>query len=211
MGVGVFVVVAARQASQLPVETLAAGVFFAGIAPAIAAPVAERLDKYLQIGLVGEHRSAFTHGDMVRGVEADSGNVAKRAYVASLPCGTKRIAAILDEPEVVFPGKCSDGIEVKDIPQGVGDHDCPGLFAAGSFELADIDLVGGQRDIHEDRYEAILNDRIDCSREARSDGNYFVARFEPAVAEFWRCECADGEEVGRGAGVDQRSTAYADK
>ena len=52
--VSVFVIVAARQAAQLPLEALAAGIIFAGFAPAIAAPVAERLDENLQIGPLGE-------------------------------------------------------------------------------------------------------------------------------------------------------------
>ena len=46
--VGVLVVVAVRQVAELPVEALAAGVVVAGVAPAIAAPVAERFDQLLQ-------------------------------------------------------------------------------------------------------------------------------------------------------------------
>ena len=41
--VDVLVVVAARQLAELLVEALAAGVLFARLAPAVAAPVAERL------------------------------------------------------------------------------------------------------------------------------------------------------------------------
>ena len=49
--IGVLVVVAAGQVAQLPVESLAAGIVVAGIAPAVAAPVAEGIDEHLQRGL----------------------------------------------------------------------------------------------------------------------------------------------------------------
>ena len=43
--VGVLVVVAVGQVAELPVEALAAGVVLARLAPAVAAPVAERFDE----------------------------------------------------------------------------------------------------------------------------------------------------------------------
>src|ERR1017187_2164740 len=103
-------VIPAGQLSELPFVALAAGVLLPGIAPAVAAPVAKRLNEHLQIGLVGQHRSAFAHGDMVRRVEADSGDIAKRAHLAPLPRRPERIAAILNQPEIVFPDESSDGI-----------------------------------------------------------------------------------------------------
>ena len=54
-----------------------------------------------------------------------------------------------------------DRVEVEDVAQRVRDHDGSGLFAARGFELAHIDVVGRQRDIDEDRHEAILDDGID--------------------------------------------------
>ena len=60
MGIRVLVIVSARQRTQLPIETLAAGVVFAGLAPAVAAPVAKGLNQGLQRRLVGENSSAFT-------------------------------------------------------------------------------------------------------------------------------------------------------
>ena len=35
------------------------------------------------------------------------------------------------------------------------------------FELRDVDVVGGQRDIDEYRHQAVLDDRIDGGREIR--------------------------------------------
>ena len=48
VGVDVFVIVAAGQLAQLPLEALAAGIVFAGFAPAVAAPVAEGLGQRLE-------------------------------------------------------------------------------------------------------------------------------------------------------------------
>ena len=104
---------------------------------------------------------------------------------ASLPRGAERIAAILNQPEIVFPDESSDGIKVEDVAQCVGNHDGSGLFAAGRFKLAYIDLVAGQGYIHEDRHQSILNDRIHGGRETGSDGDDFVAGLEPAVAKLW--------------------------
>ena len=52
-------VVAAGQSAELPVETLAAGVVDAGLAPAVAAPVAPTVDEDLQRRLAGEDGAAF--------------------------------------------------------------------------------------------------------------------------------------------------------
>ena len=54
VGVGVFVIVAAGQIAQLPIEALAAGVVFSRLAPAVAAPVAEGFDERFQQRRVGE-------------------------------------------------------------------------------------------------------------------------------------------------------------
>ena len=43
VGIGVLVVIAVWQVTQLPIEALLAGVFHAGFAVAIASPVADRL------------------------------------------------------------------------------------------------------------------------------------------------------------------------
>src|ERR1700691_4932288 len=111
----------------------------------------------------------------------------------------------------MFPCKCSDGIEVKDISQCVGDHHSPCPLAKGSFELTHIDLVGGQSHVHEDGHESILNYGIYCSGKARGQGNDLVARFKPPVTEFWRRERTDGKKVGGGTGIDQGGTADANK
>lgn len=75
----VLVVVAFRQAAQLPRETLHAGVVLAWLAIAVATPVAEGLGDLLQLMVVGEDRTTFAHRDMVGRVEAQRCDVAEGA------------------------------------------------------------------------------------------------------------------------------------
>ena len=85
--VGVFVVVAAGQGAELPVEALAAGIVDAGLAPAIAPPVAEAVDQDLQGGFVGEDGSAFSHGDVVGRIKTYGGDIAEGSNLLSLEGG----------------------------------------------------------------------------------------------------------------------------
>jgi hypothetical protein len=62
MGIGVLVIVSAGQRSQLPLKPLAAGVIFAGLAPAIATPIAKGLYQRLQVWCVGKDGPAFSSG-----------------------------------------------------------------------------------------------------------------------------------------------------
>ena len=71
VAVGVFVVVSLGQLTQLPTEALVASVVDAAGAPAVAAPVAEALGHHLELLIAHDvHRTALTHGEVVRWVEA---------------------------------------------------------------------------------------------------------------------------------------------
>src|SRR5205814_7041662 len=67
--VRVLVVVALGQLAQLPLEALAAGVVLARHAPAVAAPVAERLHRALQPGLPREHGASLAARTVLLGIE----------------------------------------------------------------------------------------------------------------------------------------------
>ncbi len=75
--IDVFVIVAVRQLSQLPVETLAAGILFTRSAPAIPSPVAKGFDQRAQQRLVGQDAPAFAHGDVVSRIKADGREIAE--------------------------------------------------------------------------------------------------------------------------------------
>ena len=87
MGIYILVVVAVWQGAKLLAETIAAGVVTAGRAVAISAPIAERFCDHLQLWVIGEHGATLTHGDMVRRVEAKSGDVTPGTNHPSVKCG----------------------------------------------------------------------------------------------------------------------------
>ena len=90
VAIGVFVVVAFGQAAQLPAKAFAAGVVLAGRAITVAAPVTKAFGDDLQLVMIGEYRTAFAHGDMVRRVKAQRCNVAKAAYHLATVSGAQR-------------------------------------------------------------------------------------------------------------------------
>ena len=98
MRIDVLVVVAAGQRAELLAETLAAGVVLAAAAIAVAAPVAERAGDPREQFVFHDHRPAFTHGDLVRRVERNRGQIAERARLLPVEPGPQGVAAILDEP-----------------------------------------------------------------------------------------------------------------
>ena len=67
--VGIFMVIARWQRTELPAKAFATGVVATRCTVAITPPVAKRFDNAFQVAIVGEDRSAFAHGDVVRGVE----------------------------------------------------------------------------------------------------------------------------------------------
>ena len=80
VAVNVFVVVALGQLAELPTEALAAGVVFAGGAPAVAAPVAEALGVSFKRRMLDDiYRAAFSHREVVRRIERLGGDVAPDA------------------------------------------------------------------------------------------------------------------------------------
>ena len=71
-------------------------------------------------------------------------------------------------------------------------------------ELVRVRVVVAQADVHEDRDQAVLDDRRHGAREARSHGDHLVAGLESALAELPRRERRQGDEVRRRAGVDEQ-------
>ena len=132
---------------------------------------------------------------MVRGIKADRRDVAKGADHLAVVGGTKRVAAVFDEPQVVLLAELRDRAEVEDIAERVGDHDRLGLLAAGSFQLGDINLIGRQDHIDEDRHEFVLEDRIHGGRESGGDCDDLIAGLELAIPQLGRGQGAQGHQV----------------
>ena len=119
------------------------GVLLAGLAPAVAAPVAEGFGDLAECGVAGQHGAAFAHGDVMGGVEGQRGEVAEGAHLAALPGGAEGVAAVFHQPQAVGLGEGTHGIEVEGVAEGVGDHDRLGARREGRFEHGHVDVVAG--------------------------------------------------------------------
>jgi len=73
---------------------------------------------------------------------------------------TQCIAAILNQPDVVFLGESRNSIQIKNIPQSVRDEDRLGLGGECGGQLTDVDFVCRQNHINEHRNQAVLEDWI---------------------------------------------------
>src|SRR5450631_2013332 len=104
------------------------------------------------MGFVGEYGTPLAHGDMVRGIEADGGDVSEGADLLAVVCGTKSIAAVFDEPKVVLPGKRRDGIDVENVAECMRDDDGFRFPAVRCFKLCRVNLITGNCDVDEDRH-----------------------------------------------------------
>ena len=84
----------------------------------------------------------------------------------------------------------------------MGHHDGPGLGADGGCDGFQGRDVGAELHIDEDRDGAKLDGRVDRGREAGGDGDDFIALLDAPVTELGAGERGEGDQVGRGAGID---------
>ena len=70
MRIDELVIVPAWKLTELPIVAFPAGVLLSGVAPAISAPVTERLHEHLERRLVGDDAPPLAHRDMVGWVKA---------------------------------------------------------------------------------------------------------------------------------------------
>ena len=88
VAVGVLVVIAGGQLTQLPLEALIAGVVHPAGAPAVAAPVSEAFGDHLELGVAHDvHGAALAHGEVVGRIEALGADVTPGAGPADHPIG----------------------------------------------------------------------------------------------------------------------------
>ena len=139
--VAVLVVVATRQGSELPVEPLAACVVFAGLAPAVAAPVAERLDDLLQQWIVGEDGPALAHRHVVGRVEADRGKIAQCPDFLTPPRRPDGIAGVLYQPQAVLVSDCPHTVQVERVSQRMRQDDGSRPRTHSGFDRVRIAVV----------------------------------------------------------------------
>jgi hypothetical protein len=92
------VIISSGQVTELPAEGVVAGVVSPGLAVAVSAPVSERFHDPSKWPAVRENRAALASGDVVRRIEAQSGQVGEGADALSGDGRIERVAAILHQP-----------------------------------------------------------------------------------------------------------------
>ena len=96
VAVGVLVVVSIGKVTELLAKAFATGIVLAGLAIAVAAPISKTLCNVLEFAVVGEHRAAFAHGDVMSRVKAQCGNVPKGAHHLTTVGCDQRISAFFN-------------------------------------------------------------------------------------------------------------------
>ena len=100
--VGVFVVVAARAGRRAASSKRLPQVLSLPGSHQQSRPQSRNdSDERLQQRLIGQHRAAFAHGDVVGGIEADGGQIAEGADLLAVVSRADRVAAVFDQPEIM--------------------------------------------------------------------------------------------------------------
>ncbi len=216
--VDVFVVVAGRQIAQLPTEALAAGVVLAGVAPAVAAPVANGAGGFLEPRMIDDNAAPFAHGHVVGGIETERGHIAEGAGEFAVEGRAEGVAVIFQQPEIVAAGNIGDDIHGAGIAERVRNQDGSRARADGVFNQVRIEVVCSHFAIHKNRNQAVLHDG--SQRGGKRDGrrNDFIARPQARFAgvaqqliQFRRAERRHHKKIGGGSGVHQHEIAGAEE
>ena len=138
-------IVPAGQRAQLPFEALATSIVLARFAPAIATPVAKRIDQQLQGRFICKNGSAFSGRNVVCRIEAESGNVAERTDVTAPIGRSERIAAVFNQPEIMLASKVMTASRSKTFPNVWARRsplsDCSGRLQVGSTSISYLGTV----------------------------------------------------------------------
>jgi len=211
VAVNVFVVIAIRQRAELLAEALAAGVVFAAGAVAVAAPVAKAAGDAGEFVIGGDDRAALAHGDVVRGIKAEGGEMAEGAGVLAVIAAAEGVAVVFHQPEVVTVAYITQFGQLEGHAHSVGHHHRLGLRTDGGLDGLQGRDVGAELDIDEDGHGTVLDGGVDRGRKTGGDGDDFIARLDAAVAKLGAGEGGEGDQVGRGAGVDGEDVFGAEK
>ena len=209
MAVDVLVIEAMRQRPGLLAEPCSAGVVLAASAVTVSPPVAERPGDASQLIVAGHHTAAFTHGDVMRGVEGHGGQMTERAGQPLAVPRPQRVAVVLDDPQVVFLREVGHDVQVERHTERVRHHDRAGPGPDCLPQLIGVGRVVAQVHIDEDRHQVVLQDRCDRRGERRRHGHDFIARLEPPIAERRRGQRRQRHQVGRRPRVHQERVGHA--
>ena len=119
----------------------------------------------------------------MRRIKAQCADISEATNQLPLIGRTKSIAAVLNQPEVMFGSESRNRIEVERIPQRVRKNNCLRPRRNRRLQLRNIDVICRKLHIHEDRHKPVLENRIDGRGKSSGHGDNFIARPKPAIAK----------------------------
>ena len=121
------------------------------------------------------------------------------------------VAVVLNKPEIVLTAELKDGGDREGITQSVGDHDGLGFSRrVCGLQLLGADVSSGRVVIDKHGYGSGLDNRRNGGRKPCGDGDHLVAGLDAFVRrQLVGSECGEGDEIGRGARIDEQGVADA--
>ena len=137
MRVDVFVIVAARERTVLPIKAMPAAVVLPRRTDAVTPPVAQGAHDAVEERIIRIDRAALAHRHVMRRIKARRADIADRPRIARLSVDrilrAERVTVVLNEPEAVLLAERFDRRQIKRIAERMRDHD--GLRPRGECSL----------------------------------------------------------------------------
>ena len=176
VGIDVFVIVAVGERAELPVEALAAGIAHARLAPAIAAPVAHGKARLAHAALVDDDHAALAQGHVMRGIKRNGRHRAERADELAVPRRAERVAAVLEQPEIVLLREGRERVEIARNADRMRNKNRARLRPDRRLDLRRVDVVNARLAIDKNRDEPVLHQRRQRGRKCHRRRDDLVAR-----------------------------------
>ena len=133
--------------------------------------------------VVARHGAALARRHVVRGVERVRRRGAERADLAAADARAERVAAVLDQHEVVLAAQRLHARAVERVAERVGEHEPARARADRGGDRLERRVVGVGLDVDVDRHEPVLVDGRDRGGEADRGADHLVARAERALVQ----------------------------
>ncbi len=136
--------------------------------------VLQMVDALLGFRIRTDDRAALKRVEDLGGVETDDRQIAMLEHAAIFGLHTERVRGVVDDLEVVVIGDLLDGFYIAGMAIAVHRHDRGRLRRDSRFDLLRIEIERVRIDIHEDRLDAVPEERVRgrCKRIGRR--NHFA-------------------------------------
>ena len=124
---------------------------------------------------MGQDGAAFTGGDLLVGIEAEDGEIAKDADASLMKFGADRFAGVFDDYEVVPGGEVAKAMHVRGNAEGVDNEDGAGSRGQARFRLwRGVRLRVTGVDVGEDGRGANMKDGVGYGDEGERGNDDFI-------------------------------------